>query len=481
MSIRLALLLALGTSLACAEQPEKAELPPPVPTLRLTWASVLGGAGVDDCDDVAVHAGSLVLACHSASNDFPGSNARDPSRADVDAYIVKVDPAAGKVLWATRVGGWRYDGAFRIRLDEAGGIWVAGHTESNDFPVTSGAAQRRFGGGESDGFIARLDAAGQVVYASFVGGSGPDQAIDLAVEPLGHSVHVIGMTASPNLPAAKNRPTKPGKQDGFVARLDLAKPVISRTLYLAGTDDDRPTSIVRQADGHILIAGYTLSKDFPVKAAYQAKHQGKNSAFMARVNAATYEVRSSTFFGGSGQDSVYGVALGPSGDVYVFGMTTSRDFPTSSKVFQYTGNGGFDTFVARFDPTVQLLRFSTYFGGSGSDVVGVDGKNLAVDSEGRAWFVGMTHSKDLKLRDAHQSAFAGGDGDGFIAALSPDGRTLEYASYHGSPERDMLEGIAIGERAVYATGVTFGRVAATGPQLPSGSAGNAMLIRLRPR
>jgi hypothetical protein len=398
----------------------------------------------------------------------------------MDAYVVKVDPNAGKVLWATRLGGSKYDGASRIRLDEGGAAWIAGYTESVDFPVTAGAAQRRFGGGDSDGFIARVDPDGQLVYASYVGGSSSDQAIDLAIEPQAGSVHVIGMTQSRNLPGVKNRASaKPGKQDGFVAELDLAKPSISRTLYLAGSDDDRPTSIVRQADGHILIAGYTISKDFPVKAPYQAKHQGKNSAFMVRVNAGSYEVRSSTFFGGSGQDSAYGVALGPGGDVYVFGMTTSRDFPTTQKVFQYTGNGGFDTFVARFDPTVQLLRFSTFFGGSGSDVVGVDGKNLAVDSDGRAWFVGMTHSKDLRLKDAHQSAMAGGDGDGFVAALTSDGKSLDYASYHGSPERDMLEGIAIGDDEVYATGVTFGAVASNGPQLLHRTNGNAMLLQLR--
>jgi hypothetical protein len=451
-----------------------------MPASRLAWASELGGAAVDDCDDVAVdRTGALLLACHSDSNDFPGVTSAPSAPSGMDAYVVKVDPSSGKVLWATRVGGTKYDGAFRIHLDEGGAAWIAGYTESSDFPVTAGAAQRRFGGGDSDGFIARVGSDGQLLYASYIGGSGSEQAIDLAIEPQAGSVHVIGMTQSRNLPGVKNRATaKPGKQDGFVAELDPANPSISRALYLAGSDDDRPTSIVRQSDGHILVVGYTLSKDFPVKAPYQAKHQGKNSAFMVRVNAASYEVRSSTFFGGSGQDSAYGAALGPTGDVYLFGMTTSRDFPTTQKVFQYTGNGGFDTFVSRFDPTVQLLRFSTFFGGSGNDVAGVDGRNLAVDSDGRAWFVGMTHSKDLRLKDPHQSAMGGGDGDGFVAALSADGKSLDYASYQGSPERDMLEGIAVGERTVYATGITFGDVAAKGPQLPNGKPGNAMLIAL---
>src|SRR5262245_54919691 len=206
MVLRFAGLIAAVASAACANPPEKAERP--TPDSRLEWASELGGASVDDCDDVAVDGtGLLVLACHSDSSDFPGSNPVQGASAGMDAYVVKVDQTTGKVLWATRIGGSKYDGAFRIRLDEGGAAWLAGYTESSDFPVTAGAAQRRFGGGESDGFIAKVDSAGQVVYASYVGGSGSDQAIDLAIESENSSVHVIGMTTSRDLPAAKNQPS----------------------------------------------------------------------------------------------------------------------------------------------------------------------------------------------------------------------------------------------------------------------------------
>src|SRR5688572_28279921 len=112
---------------------------------QLQWSSVLGGSSVDDCDDIVVDNAEIVfLACHSDSNDFPSSpRTGSDANGGMDAYVVKVDARTGRIAWATRLGGANYDGAFRIQPDRTGGVWVTGYTESRDFPATMAAVQKQ--------------------------------------------------------------------------------------------------------------------------------------------------------------------------------------------------------------------------------------------------------------------------------------------------------------------------------------------------
>jgi len=465
----LGLVLAAGLLLtACASRPP-----------RLLWASEFGGTGVDDCDDIAVHESqSLLLACHSDSHDFPSAERqRPPANRDMDAYIVKVDQRAVKVLWAVRLGGSKYDGAFRIQLDSAGGAWVAGYTESLDFPTTANAVQKQFAGGQGDGFLARVSAEGQLTYSTYLGGTGSDQATDLVSDRRTSKVYAIGMTSSSDLVQARN--SYNGKEDAFLASFDPTRSESLQVRYPGGAEDEKPTALALRPDGQLVVAGYTFSKEFPVQAAFQAELRGKTNAFLARFSTGSGELLSSTFFGGNGEDSAWGMALSQTGDIHLLGISNSSDFPTTPGAFQPKVRGGFDIFVASFDPAVQRLRYSSCFGGSGNDIAGVDGKNVTVDSQGRVWFVGMTDSQDLPLRHAHQPSFGGGDGDGVIAALSPTGASLAYGSYHGGTGRDLLEGLFLTDGALYATGLSFGGVLSRRPQLPHGSAANAILFRLQ--
>jgi hypothetical protein len=115
-----------------------------------------------------------------------------------------------------------------------------------------------------------------------------------------------------------------------------------------------------------------------------------------------------------------------------------------------------DAFVAAFSGANHRGVRATYFGGSLDDESGYDGGNVKVDRHGNVWFVGITHSDDLPMRDATQSRYGGGDGDGFIAGLNPELKRLCFASYFGDPERNLLEGLTISASgSMAATGVSF--------------------------
>jgi hypothetical protein len=132
------------------------------------FLSYFGGSDTDDCDDIAVDAaGHIYLACHSTSNDFPGSQKRDNSQdADrMDAYVSKIDPAAGKVLYTIRLGGSKWDGTTRIEVDQYNNAYVAGFTESSDFPSSY------IGGNDRDILEGTAPAPGGGAWATGLTGS----------------------------------------------------------------------------------------------------------------------------------------------------------------------------------------------------------------------------------------------------------------------------------------------------------------------
>src|SRR5947208_15293465 len=164
----------------------------------------------------------------------------------------------------------------------------------------------------------------------------------------------------------------------------------------------------------------------------------------------------STFFGGNGDDSGWGIAIDRSGNPVVAGITDSMDLPRTSGAYQHANGGKEDAFLASFRGRHLRDIRATYFGGSNDDESGYDGGDVNVDRRGNIWIAGITLSTDLPTRNAPQPQFGGGNGDGFVAAFTPDLRNLCFSSYHGGQDRNLLEGLAISASGmVAATGVSF--------------------------
>jgi hypothetical protein len=162
----------------------------------------------------------------------------------------------------------------------------------------------------------------------------------------------------------------------------------------------------------------------------------------------------STYLGGLKNDGAYAVALDGSGNPILSGVTESDDFPSTAGAFQARRRGPIDAFVTKMSADGRRVLWSTYFGGSKANSDQGLGGSLAVDSSGRVWLTGMTSSSDLPTRNATQPAYGGGDFDGFLAAFSSDGSRLCFASYVGESAHDILEGLAITDGKVYATGIS---------------------------
>lgn len=147
----------------------------------------------------------------------------------------------------------------------------------------------------------------------------------------------------------------------------------------------------------------------------------------------------STLLGGSGGDTAYAVTADASGNAYVFGSTSSTNFPVSGAI-QATPMGNGDLFVTKINPSGTAVLFSTYFGGSFWD----NPTGIALDGNGNVIIAGSTWSSDLPLVRAFQTYHGINRQHGFLASLTPDGSALNYSTYFGGSEgEEDLNGLAV--------------------------------------
>ncbi|MDQ2997965.1 MAG: SBBP repeat-containing protein, partial [Chloroflexota bacterium] len=177
----------------------------------------------------------------------------------------------------------------------------------------------------------------------------------------------------------------------------------------------------------------------------------------------------STYLGGNGDESGYGIAVDGMGQIYVTGSTNSTGFPTQNALFPGCGlNAGIcsgDAFVTKFTANGQQLIYSTFFGGDSADV----GWAIAVDSGGNAYVTGQTYSNNFPttLATAKQPTYGGGGNDVFVSKLNADGSQLLYSTYLGGVNDDYGYGIAVDNSGkAYVTGAAVSAGATSGTGFP---------------
>jgi beta-propeller repeat-containing protein len=370
-----------------------------------------------------------------------------------------IDPA---VSYLTYLGGSGTDAGNGIAV--AGGeAYVAGSTGSANFPAPGGIAPKLGAGGVGAGtdvFVTKLTTAGAFVYSTYLGGSGSDHGRGVAVAA--GAAYVTGNTSSSDFPTAGGAPG--GKigtgalgalGDAFVTKLNAAGTALDYSVYLGGTGDDQGNGIaVDSGSGLAFVTGSTTSTDFPVACIgggctpFQSSLSGPVDAFVARVNGAGTGLDYSTYLGGSGSDVGHGIAEEGGLVAYVTGKTNSPagvNFPANGNAFQAAPSGLDDAFVSRVGSAGTALLYSTYLGGSGSDV----GNGIAVDGNGNAYVAGSTGSPTLSFPTtvtAFQTSF-GGSGDAFVTKVNTaasGAASLVYSTYLGGSGADVATSVSLG-------------------------------------
>jgi Beta-propeller repeat/Abnormal spindle-like microcephaly-assoc'd, ASPM-SPD-2-Hydin/Cep192 domain 4 len=406
----------------------------------VVYSTYLGGSGDDRGTGIAVDsAGNAYLTGITASSDFPllkpwqsaypGGNcgsATDPAPC-FDAFAAKLNASGAALGYSTYLGGSAQNLAAGIALDAAGEATIVGSTSSEDFPTTAGAFQGAFAGGTLDAFVVRLSADGsKAVYSTLLGGGDEDRGLGVAVDAEANA-YVTGSTASGDFHVrGALQPQNAGGTcgstasptactDAFVAKLNASGTALDYSTYLGGTGGDTGNAVAVDAAGAAYVAGMTASADFPVTPGASQPSGGGVSvdAFVSKLTPDGSALAYSTYLGGIGQETAYGLAVDSAGQAYVTGYVNDAAFPVASPIQPKSG-GFYDAFATKLNAAGSALIFSTYLGGSGNE----SGRGIAVDGAGDAYIAGETFSTDFPTASAPEPAYGGGSFDAFAAKFS---------------------------------------------------------------
>jgi beta-propeller repeat-containing protein len=345
------------------------------------------------------------------------------------------------IVFQTVFGGSGATRPLAIAVDHQGNSYVGGVTAAADFPTTPGAFQTSTSAVET-GFVVKLDPAGNIVYATYVGGT--NVVLGIAVDGSGRA-YLTGQTSG-NL-AIRNaaQPVLGGARDAFVVVLNARGSDVISSTYLGGLGEEAGAHVAIDRWGRVVVVGSTTSVNFP------GPHgpltvSGREDGFVVVLDHGG--LQDSRLIGGSGRDEVTGVAVSSRGRIYVTGATDSSDFPTLNAV-QPALAGGEDAFVCVLDPSLDF-RFSTYLGGANNE----GAPSIAVDSQGDAYVAGKTGGAGFPLRRPLQ-ATPGSSGDFFVTKIDMKEPKLAYSTYLGGSdvEDDIQIGVDRLGRA-YLAGVT---------------------------
>jgi FG-GAP-like repeat/Dockerin type I domain/Beta-propeller repeat len=315
----------------------------------LAYTVLIGGSADDDIYQIAVDAaGEIGVAGWTASTDFPTVNAAQPALQSggyygMDAFVAKLTPAADGFVYSTYWGGAGNDDngletAYDLKLDAEGAAYVAGVTQAPDFPVTHTLAQRFCMQGDnlltssSDGFIAKFDAAGAVMYSTCVGGSEVDRLRGLALGA-DESVYLCGYTDSSGYPTTPGafRTALQGAYDAVITHLDPTGSVVLASTFVGGSDGDYGFKTSLASDGAPVVVGYSYSADFPTTPdAFQPAINDAGyplDAIIFKLTPELSDLAFATFLGGEGFDFGYGIDVDTDDRVYISGGTNSSSFP----------------------------------------------------------------------------------------------------------------------------------------------------------
>jgi hypothetical protein len=419
----------------------------------LIYSTYLGGTDSDSGSAIALGAdNSAYIVGTTYSGNFP---IKKPFQAapggSQDIFVSKIAPNGKSLVYSTYLGGKGREWGNGIAVDGTGAAYVTGDTESSDFPMKN-AFQEALAG-PSDLFVAKLSSAGNaLVFSTYLGGSDFDSCNGISVDGAG-AVYITGTTNSPDFPT-KNayRKTRPGGYNAFVAKLAPKGASLVYSTYLGGSANDWGGGIAVDSAGAAYVSGQTLSTDFPVKNAYQAKLRGKSDIFVAKLSASGKSLLYSTYLGGSGGESNYGIAVDGGKAAYVAGYTSSSDYPLQHPL-QSVLNGDYDACVTKLAASGKSLVYSTYLGGSSHDFAYA----IAVDNSGQAVITGRTSSTNFPLRYAYQEVKRG-KYDAFVAKIESGGDSLAWSTYLGGSADDYGRGVAVdADGLVYVTGITLSK------------------------
>jgi hypothetical protein len=449
----------------------------------IVYSSLLGGNGLggnqygDAASAVATDAqGNAYVTGQTDSSDFPVSSPYD-GKYDTEfamAFVSKINASGSAFVYSTFLGGTWEDWGYGIAADSSGNAYVAGGTRSSDFPVVNAIQSSvKVQVGQWTGFITKINPSGQaLVYSTYLGGSGEDEALGIAVDSSGNA-YVTGTTSSLDFPTYKplqstNKATTVNPLTGFVSKINPGGTAFVYSTYIGGSYADEAYGIAADSAGNAYVTGQALSSDFPVYNALQGKFVGTAGAsaapFLSKIKPDGSGFVYSTYVGGGPEaptgagDSAYAVAADSTGNAYIAGEVYSTlDLPLVNPLQTGLGPYGYGAFLSKVNPEGTAFVYSTFIG----DTNGALG--VAVDGSGNAYVTGQQYcpwDQPTPVNPIGACSTQGGPLnpnviiEAFIYEVTADGSAFTFASPYGGGS-EYGYGIAVDPTGnVYVAGQT---------------------------
>jgi ankyrin repeat protein len=421
--------------------------------LKTLLASAVIGGDEEECSYSIAYdrRGFVYVAGYTASPNFPTTPAAYGPRykgGAGDAFILKLDRDLTKLAASSFLGGSGNENDWRspeIVQDEAGRVYVAGITDSADFPTTPGAFRPRYNGGPMDVFLSEFDSDLKTLLAStFLGGSGDDRlGRGLAVVPGTKEICLAGYTMSLDFPVAANAFSRriSGELDGYVAKFT---PDLSRMTASTILEGGWIYCLLLHENGDIYVGGHAASNlPTTAKAYYRRFDKHSDQGFISGFSGDLTRLKASTVLPGSypsnaGEIACLGLAQSRDGGILAAGWAKPEDFPATPGAFDETANGGNDVFILKLDRELSELTASTFIGG---------GKNerwnrMATDRDGHIHVAGYTLSADFPTTaGSAYGRFSGGQTDGFIVKIGESLGSETPEPFHEAAAKNDLDAV----------------------------------------
>ncbi|HEX8720112.1 MAG TPA: SBBP repeat-containing protein [Pyrinomonadaceae bacterium] len=305
------------------------------PAGTLDYATFLDGGGADDAAGIGVDSSG---AAYVAGTSGGG-----------DAFVAKLNPAASGLEYLRFFGGSNVESAKGVAVGDDGSAYVTGTTLSDDFPVVNAFQGTRKG--SRDVFVTKVNPAGTAfVYSTYLGGRGDDSAGGVAVGK-GGEAYVTGTTNLDDFPLVNPLEGMPRKEtSAFVTKFAADGRSLVYSTGLGGSASDEGGGVAVGDDGSAYVTGSSNSDDFPTFDADYFWSGTSTNAFVAGLNPAGSALLFSTRFGGASSQRGNGIAVDPSGGIYVAGYTSSFGFPRANS----TNKSWSGAFVTKFGRGVEL-------------------------------------------------------------------------------------------------------------------------------
>jgi gliding motility-associated-like protein len=379
---------------------------------QLVWGTFYGGDGADGFSTMkADNNGNVFVSGYlSGTTDLPvlnvpGSYFQAAYSSGIDAFALKFSNT-GVLLWATYFGGVGSEQIYSMDFDSLGNLFMVGLAAASNFPIQNlpGAYnQANSNGIDADALILKFSNTGALLWSTYFGGSGFDEAHSIDFDNAGN-FFVGGFSASgdfpfQSFPGAYTQPFVANDGAGFIAKFSNTGSLLWSTSY-GGSNSDNINAIALDMNNNLYLTGNTFSTDLPIvnfgSAYSQPTLGGFTDVFIAKFSASG-AIQWSTYYGGSDQDDAYSIAVDDSNHVYIMGTAYSSNFPIqnlSGAFNQPTGGNQFDIFLLKFDAN-GTRKWATYIGGSDQEGMGALNNSLAIDACNNVFIAFVTFSTDI--------------------------------------------------------------------------------------